>query len=289
MFSGTMVALATPFTDGQIDWKRLDELVDFQLVQGTDGIVPMGTTGESPTVTHPEQDKIIEAVVKRVAGKVPVIAGTGSNSTSEAVRLTTATRKAGADAALQVNPYYNKPTQQGLYEHFKTVAEEGGLPVVLYNIPCRCSIALDVETIYRLAEVKNIVGIKEATGDLEISSLIATNCDLTILSGDDSLTLPIMAVGGKGVISVAANVAPKEVRKMTSAMLAGDITKATAGHKKLFKLFKAMFIETNPIPVKTALAMMGKCEEEFRLPMCKMSAANKEKLREVLEEYGLIG
>ena len=288
MFSGTMVALATPFADGQIDWKRLDELVDFQLAAGTDGIVPMGTTGESPTLSHPEHGQVVEAVVKRVAGKVPVIAGTGSNSTSEAVRLTTAARKAGADAALQVNPYYNKPTQQGLYEHFKTVAEEGGLPVVLYNIPGRCGIALSVETICRLAEIKNIVAIKEATGILDMSSEIAANCDLTILSGDDSLTLPIMAVGGKGVISVAANIVPKEVAKLTTAMLAGKISEATAQHQKLFKLFKAMFIETNPIPVKTSLSLMGKCNEEFRLPMCKMGEANKEKLREVLKEYSLI-
>lgn len=288
MFSGTMVALATPFTDGQIDWKRLDELVDFQLEQGTDGIVTMGTTGESPTVSHPEQDRVIEAVVKRVAGKVPVIAGTGSNSTHEALRLTIAAHKAGADAALQVNPYYNKPTQQGLYEHFKAIADEGGLPVVLYNIPGRCGIALSIETICRLAEIKNIVAIKEATGILDMSSEIAASCGLTILSGDDSLTLPIMAVGGKGVISVAANIAPKEVRKLTSAMLAGDIAKATAQHLKLLKLFKAMFIETNPIPVKTALAMMGKCDEEFRLPMCKMAPANKEKLTKVLKEYSLI-
>ncbi len=288
MFSGTMVALATPFADGQIDWKRLDELVDFQLAAGTDGIVPMGTTGESPTLSHPEHGQVVEAVVKRVAGKVPVIAGTGSNSTSEAVRLTTAARKAGADAALQVNPYYNTPTQQGLYEHFKTVAEEGGLPVVLYNIPGRCGIALSVETICRLAEIKNIVAIKEATGILDMSSEIAANCDLTILSGDDSLTLPIMAVGGKGVIPVAANIVPKEVAKLTTAMLAGKISEATAQHQKLFKLFKAMFIETNPIPVKTAMAMMGRCNEEFRLPMCKMGEANKEKLREVLKEYSLI-
>ncbi len=288
MFSGTLVALATPFADGQIDWKRLDELVDFQLSQGSEGIVPMGTTGESPTLSHPEHERVIEAVVKRVAGKVPVIAGTGSNSTSEALRLTIAARKVGADASLQVNPYYNKPTQQGLYEHFKAVAQEGGLPVVLYNIPGRCGIALSVETICRLAELKNIVAIKEATGVLDMSSEIAVSCDLTILSGDDSLTLPIMAVGGKGVISVAANIVPKEVGKLTSAMLAGDITKATAQHQKLFKLFKAMFIETNPIPVKTALSMMGKCNEEFRLPMCRMSPANKEKLAEVLKEYALI-
>ena len=288
MFSGTLVALATPFTDGQIDWKRLDELVDFQLANGTEGIVPMGTTGESPTLSHPEHERVIEAVVKRVAGKVPVVAGTGSNSTSEAVRLTNFARKAGADAALQVNPYYNKPTQQGLYEHFKAVADESGLPIVLYNIPGRCGIALSVQTICRLAKIKNIVAIKEATGDLDISSEIAANSDLTILSGDDSLTLPIMAVGGKGVISVAANIVPQEVRKLTSAMLAGETAKATAQHQKLFKLFKAMFIETNPIPVKTALAMMGKCNEEFRLPMCPMSTTNKEKLTKVLNEYSLI-
>ena len=288
MFSGTLVALATPFNDGQIDWQKLDELVDFQLAEGINGIVPMGTTGESPTLTHPEHERVIEAVVKRVGGKVPVVAGTGSNSTSEALRLTIAARKVGADASLQVNPYYNKPTQQGLYEHFKAVAEEGGLPVVLYNIPGRCGIALSVETVCRLAELKNIVGIKEATGVLDVSSEIAASCDLTILSGDDSLTLPIMAVGGKGVISVAANIVPREVGKLTSAMLAGDIEKATAQHQKLFKLFKAMFIETNPIPVKTALALMGKCREEFRLPMCPMSPANKEKLTEVLKKYSII-
>ena len=288
MFSGTMVALATPFNDGQVDWQKLDELVDFQLAEGTSGIVPMGTTGESPTLSHPEHERVIEAVVKRVGGKVPVVAGTGSNSTSEAVHLTTFARKVGADGALLVNPYYNKPTQQGLYEHFKAVAEESDIPVVLYNIPGRCGIALSIETICRLAEIKNIVAIKEATGVLDVSSEIAVSCDLTILSGDDSLTLPIMAVGGKGVISVAANIVPGEVGKLTSAMLAGDIAKATAQHQKLFKLFKAMFIETNPIPVKTALALMGKCREEFRLPMCPMAPANKEKLIEVLKQYDLI-
>ena len=288
MFSGTLVALATPFNDGQVDWKRLDELVDFQLAEGIDGIVPMGTTGESPTLSHPEHERVIEAVIKRVGGKVPVVAGTGSNSTSEAIRLTSFAQKVGADGALSVNPYYNKPTQQGLYEHFKAVAEEGDIPIVLYNIPGRCGVALSVETVCRLAEIKNIVGIKEATGVLDVSSEIAASCDLTILSGDDSLTLPIMAVGGKGVISVAANIVPGEVRKLTSAMLAGNIDKSTTQHQKLFKLFKAMFIETNPIPVKTALALMGKCQEEFRLPMCRMSPANKEKLIEVLRHYCLI-
>ena len=288
MFSGTMVALATPFEDGQVDWKKLDELVDFQLSEGTDGIVPMGTTGESATLSHPEHERVIEAVVKRVGGKVPVVVGTGSNSTSEAVRLTAFARKVGVDAALMVNPYYNKPTQQGLYEHFKTVTEAVDIPIVLYNIPGRCGIALSVQTICRLAELKNIVAVKEATGDLDVSSEIAANSDLTILSGDDSLTLPIMAVGGKGVISVVANIIPARVREMTTAMLAGDIGKASAAHRKLFKLFKTMFIETNPIPVKTSLAMMGKCREEFRLPMCPMSSANKEILTEVLKEYGLV-
>jgi len=258
------------------------------LAEGTDGIVPMGTTGESPTLSHPEHERVIEAVVKRVAGKVPVVAGTGSNSTSEAIHLTSFAQKVGADGALVVNPYYNKPTQQGLYEHFKAVANEVDIPIILYNIPGRCGVALSMETICQLAEIKNIVGIKEATGLLDVSSEIATSCDLTILSGDDSLTLPIMAVGGKGVISVAANIVPTEVRKLTSDMLAGNIAKATAQHQKLFKLFKAIFIETNPIPVKTALALMGKCREEFRLPMCRMSPANKEKLIEVLREYRLI-
>ena len=288
MFSGTLVALATPFDNEQIDWKRLDELVDFQLAEGINGIVPMGTTGESPTLSHPEHERVIEAVVKRVGGKVPVVAGTGSNSTSEAVRLTSFARKVGADGALVVNPYYNKPTQQGLFEHFKAVADEGDIPVILYNIPGRCGVALSVETICRLAEVKDIVGIKEATGVLDVSSEVAANCDLIILSGDDSLTLPIMAVGGKGVISVAANIVPSDVLKLTSAMLSGDIAEATSQHQKLFKLFKAMFIETNPIPVKTALALMGKCREEFRLPMCRMLPANKQKLVEVLREYSLV-
>ena len=288
MFSGTLVALATPFDNEQVDWKRLDDLVDFQLAEGIDGIVPTGTTGESPTLSHPEQDRVIEAVVKRVGGKVPVVAGTGSNSTSEAIRLTSFARKVGADGALVVNPYYNKPTQQGLFEHFKAVADEADIPVVLYNIPGRCGVALSVETICRLAEVKNIVGIKEATGVLDVSSEIAASCDLTVLSGDDSLTLPIMAVGGKGVISVAANIIPAEVCKLTAAMLTGDIAEATTQHQKLFKLFKAMFIETNPIPVKTALALMGKCREEFRLPMCRMLPANKQRLIEVLKEYSLI-
>ena len=288
MFSGTLVALATPFEDGQVDWKRLDELVDFQLSQGTDGIVPMGTTGESPTLSHPEHERVIEAVVKMVGGKVPVVTGTGSNSTGEAVRLTAFARKAGADGALLVNPYYNKPTQKGLYEHFKTIATEVDIPIVLYNIPSRCGIEVSVETICRLGEIKNIVAVKEATGDLNVSSEVAANSDLTVLSGDDSLTLPIMSVGGKGVISVAANIVPAEVRKMTMAMLAGEIDKARAAHQKLFKLFRDIFIETNPIPVKTALALMGKCREEFRLPMCPMTPANKEKLSGVLKEYGLI-
>ena len=288
MFSGTLVALATPFEDGQVDWKRLDELVDFQLSEGTDGIVPMGTTGESPTLSHPEHERAIEAVVKRVGGKVPVVAGTGSNSTGEAVRLTAFARKAGADGSLQVNPYYNKPTQKGLYEHFKAVATEVDIPIVLYNIPGRCGIELSVETICRLGEIKNIVAVKEATGNLDVSSEVAANSDLTILSGDDSLTLPIMSVGGKGVISVAANIVPAEVRKMTTAMLAGEIDKARAAHQKLFKLFKTMFIETNPIPVKTSLALMGKCREEFRLPICPMMPPNKEKLIGVLKEYGLL-
>ena len=249
MFTGAMVALITPFQDGEIDFQTLDELIDFQLENGIDGIVPVGTTGESPTLSHEEHKQVIERVVKAVGGKVPVIAGAGSNSTAEAIELTAFSKKVGADATLQVGPYYNKPTQEGFYQHFKAIAEEVDLPVVLYNIPGRCGAGMIPETVARLAEVENIVAIKEATGNLDQASEIATRCDITIISGDDSLTLPLASVGGKGVISVVANIVPADVKAMTDLILEGDLVSARQWHKKLFTLCKSMLtLATNPIP-----------------------------------------
>jgi 4-hydroxy-tetrahydrodipicolinate synthase len=252
------VALITPFQDGEIDFQTFDELIDFQLENGIDGIVPVGTTGESPTLSHEEHKQVIERVVKVVGGKVPVIAGAGSNSTAEAIELTAFAKKVGADATLQVGPYYNKPTQEGFYQHFKAIAEEVDLPVVLYNIPGRCGAGMVPETVARLAEVENIVAIKEATGSLDQASEIATRCDITIVSGDDSLTLPLASVGGKGVISVVANIVPADVKAMTDLILEGDLVSARQWHKKLFALCKSMLtLATNPIPIKAAAAMLN--------------------------------
>ena len=223
MFTGTMVALITPFHEGEVDYKTIDELVAFHLESGTDGIVPVGTTGESPTLSHAENKKVIERVVKAVAGKIPVIAGAGSNSTAEAIELTAFAKKVGSDASLQVGPYYNKPTQEGFYQHVSAIAEEVDLPIVLYNIPGRCGAGMTPQTIARLAELENVVAVKEATGSLDQASEIASLCDLTILSGDDSLTLPIASVGGKGVISVVANIVPADVKAMTDLILQGDV------------------------------------------------------------------
>ena len=284
-----MVALITPFQDGEIDWRTLDELIDFQLENSIDGIVPVGTTGESPTLSHPEHKKVIERVVKAVGGEVPVIAGAGSNSTAEAIELTAFAKKAGADATLQVDPYYNKPTQEGFYQHFKAIAEEVDLPVVLYDIPGRCGAGMTSETIIRLAEIENIVAVKEATGKLDHVSEIATGCDLTIISGDDSLTLPIASVGGKGVISVVANIVPADVKAMTDLILAGDLTSARKWHDKLFALSKNLLsLATNPIPIKAAMSMLNLASEELRLPMTPMDENKKAALREALRDYGLL-
>ncbi|HUW82327.1 MAG TPA: 4-hydroxy-tetrahydrodipicolinate synthase [Phycisphaerae bacterium] len=290
MFSGTMVALVTPFRDGQVDWKTLDRLVDFHLEQGTDALVPCGTTGESPTLSHEEHDKVIEAVIKRVKGKVPVIAGTGSNSTAEALRLTRHAESAGADGALLVAPYYNKPTQEGLYRHFAAVAEAVAIPIVLYNIPPRCVVEISVETIVRLRQdFPNIVAVKDATLSTDGASELICRSDIAIISGDDSMTLPLMSIGGKGVISVIANLIPAECKKLTDAALKGDFAAAAAQHAKLFGLGKAMLsLETNPIPIKTAMAMKGMIAEEFRLPLCPMQPANKDKLRAVLKDAKLL-
>ncbi|MCK4998591.1 MAG: 4-hydroxy-tetrahydrodipicolinate synthase [Anaerohalosphaera sp.] len=289
MFNGSMVAIVTPFSDGRVDYDTLEELIDFQIDSGTDGIVPVGTTGESPTLTPQEHKEVIAFVVKTVGGKVPVIAGTGANSTAEAIELTAHARKVGVDGTLQVTPYYNKPTQEGFFQHFKAVAEEVDLPVVLYNIPGRCGAGMTAETIIRLGEIENIVAVKEASGSLDIASEIACYSDLTILSGDDSLTLPIASVGGKGVISVVANIVPTDVKAMTDLILEGDLVSARKWHKKLYTLAKSLLsLSTNPIPIKAAMAMLGMASEEMRLPMTPLDDDKRPLLRKALIEYGLI-
>jgi len=291
MFRGSMVALVTPFRNGEVDWAALDRLVDMHLEAGTDVLVPCGTTGESPTLSHEEHDKVIEAVVKRAAGKVPVMAGTGSNSTAEAIRLTKHAKDVGASGALLVAPYYNKPTQEGLYRHFAKIAEAvGDFPLVLYNIPGRCGVEIAVDTIVRLRkDYPSIVGVKHATGSIDGASALAVACDIEIYSGDDTMTWPLMAIGGRGVISVIANIVPKEVKALTDAALAGNLEQARQQHLRLFKLAKTMLtLETNPIPIKTAMAIKGMIAEEFRLPLCQMSPANKEKLQSVMADYGLL-
>lgn len=290
MFSGTFVALITPFADGQVDYETLTELVEFHLESGTDGLVPVGTTGESPTLSHEENKKVVEHVVKVAGGKIPVIAGTGSNSTAEAIEMTAYAKKVGADASLQVAPYYNKPTQEGFYQHFRAVADEVDLPIVLYNIPGRCGgTGLTAQTVARLAEHENIVAIKEATGSMDMASEIAMLCDITVLSGDDSLTLPLASVGGKGVISVVANIVPADVKAMTDLILEGDLVSARKWHRKLFTLSKSMLsLSTNPIPIKAAMAMLNMASDEMRLPMTELEADKAETLRKALKDYGLL-
>lgn len=284
-----MVALITPFHDGQVDFRTLDELIDFQLKSGIDGIVPAGTTGECPTLSHEEDKKVIERVVKAVGGKVPVIAGAGSNSTAEAIELAAYAKKVGADATLQVDPYYNKPTQEGFYQHFKVIAEEVDLPMVLYDIPSRCGAGMTVDTIVRLSELDNIVAIKDASGRLDQASEIAARCDLTILSGDDSLTLPIASVGGKGVVSVVANIVPADVKAMTDLILEGDLVSARQWHRKLFALSRNLLsMATNPIPIKAAMSLLDMASEEMRLPMVPMDSAQKAVLERILKDYGLL-
>ncbi len=289
MFTGAMVALVTPFQEGEIDFETLDELIEFQIENGIDAIVPVGTTGESPTLSFDEHKHVIERVVKGAGGSVPVIAGAGSNSTAEAIELTGYAKKIGADASLQVCPYYNKPTQEGFYQHFKAIAEEVDLPMVLYNIPGRCGAGLTPETIARLSELDNVVAVKEATGSLDQASEIAMRCDLTILSGDDSLTLPLASVGGKGVISVVANIVPADVVAMTDLILEGDLVKARQWHRKLFALSKNMLtLATNPIPLKSAMAMLDMCSDELRLPMTPLADSQKAALKQTLADYGLL-
>ncbi len=289
MFTGAMVALVTPFQEGEIDFQTLDELIDFQLAGGIDAIVPVGTTGECPTLSPDEHKQVIERVVQAVGGQVPVIAGAGSNSTAEAIDFTEFSKKVGADATLQVGPYYNKPTQEGFYQHFKAIAEEVDLPIVLYNIPGRCGAGMTPETIARLAELENIVAVKEATGSLDQASEIAARCNITIISGDDSLTLPLASIGGKGVISVVANIVPADVKAMTDLILEGDLVTARQWHKKLFTLCKSMLtLATNPIPIKAAMAMLNMASEELRLPMTPLEEDKKAILKQTLEDYGLL-
>jgi len=289
MFTGAMVALVTPFQDGEIDFQTLDELIEFQLEGSIDGIVPVGTTGETSTLSHEEQKEVMARVIKTAGGQVPVIAGAGSNSTAEAIELTAFAKEAGADATLQVTPYYNKPMQEGFYQHFKAIAEAIDLPIVLYNIPGRCGAGMTPETIARLADIENIVAIKEATGSLDQASEIAARCDMTIISGDDSLTLPLASVGAKGVISVVANIVPADVKAMTDLILEGDLVSARQWHRKLFTLCKSMLtLATNPIPIKAAMGMLSMCSEELRLPMTPLEEDKRIFLKETLEAYGLI-
>lgn len=288
-FTGTYTAIVTPFKGGKLDEVALERLVKAQIKAGVDGIVPVGTTGESPTLDYEEHIQVIEASVEYAAGKIKVLAGTGGNSTSEAIYLTKAAEEAGADGSLQVAPYYNKPTQEGLFQHFHAIARATKLPIMLYSIPGRCGVEIAVETVVRLAhDAVNIIGIKEAGGNADrVSQLrMAMGPRFTIMSGDDSLTLPFMAVGAHGVVSVASNVIPKEVAHMVQAFRMGKVEVAQKLHQKYYPLFKDLFIETNPIPVKAALAMMGQIQEEYRLPLVPMSQKNRETLRATMKMCG---
>jgi 4-hydroxy-tetrahydrodipicolinate synthase len=291
MFKGSIVALVTPFTEHGVDEWKLAELIEYQIKNGTQGIVPCGTTGETPTLSHEEHDKVIEVTVDVVHGRVPVIAGTGSNSTSEAIRLTRHAEESGADAALVVTPYYNKPTQKGLYLHFKAVADSVKIPLILYNIEGRCARNIETATVFKLVkDCKNIIGVKEASGHLDQAKAVKEVCGkkFTLLSGDDELTIPIMKLGGTGVISVLANIMPKEVAEVVGLMMKGKTSAAETKQEKLLPLIKTLFIETNPIPVKTACGLMGLCSPRVRLPMCEMEPQNLEKLKKVLRQFNLI-
>jgi len=289
MFTGSMVALVTPFKNGQVDWPSLEALVEFHVDNGTHGIVPCGTTGESATLSHQEHDEVIRTVIQRVNRRVPVIAGTGSNSTDEAVRLTREAEKSGADGALMISPYYNRPTQEGIYQHYKKVASAVGIPIIIYNIPGRTGSKIEPETLARLADIENVAGVKEATGSVDQAIDVIRLCGdrLAVYSGEDSLIYSLMALGGKGVISTVANVAPKQTAALTEACLKGDWQKGREIQFRLIPLIRALFIETNPIPVKTALALMGKCSGELRLPMTPMAEGNVRKLRQTMVEFGL--
>lgn len=290
MFSGAITAIVTPFSGGEIDEEAYRDLINFLIDNGVSGIVPCGTTGESATLTHAEHERVIDITVETVAGRIPVIAGTGSNSTSEAIRLTRHAKEAGADAALLITPYYNKPTQRGLYEHYQAVAGACDIPLLLYNVPGRTGVNMSAETVVELSRIETIVGIKEASGDLVKCSRIVrdTPDDFCLLSGEDALNLPLLCCGATGAISVTANILPAQLTAMIRAWDTGDTKTALRLHQDLLDVNNVMFIETNPIPVKTALAMMGKIKEEFKLPLCPMAEGNRKRLSEVLERYGCI-
>ena len=285
-FHGAITALVTPFRNGKVDEKALVRLVNRQIKSGIDGLVPVGTTGESPTLSFKEHERVIEVVVEAADGRVPVIAGTGSNSTEEAIALTSFAKKAKADGALMVTPYYNKPTQEGMFRHYETVAKKVDIPIVLYNIPGRTGVTMTPETIARLSKIPSIVAVKESTGSMDQTSQILSLCGLTVLSGDDSLTLPLLSLGAKGAISVIANLLPEAVSRMIDAYFAGNHDEAQKLHYKMFPLCRALFVETNPIPIKKAMGLKGLCGDELRLPLCPMQAANEKILIKAMKDYG---
>ncbi len=289
MFSGAITAIVTPFKNGKIDYDAYEKIIEFQIEQGINGIVPCGSTGESATMSHDEHKEFIDFTIEKVNKRVPVIAGSGSNNTSEAISLTKAAEKSGADGALLISPYYNKPMQEGLYQHYIAIADAvDALPLVLYNVPGRTSRNIDVDTVIRLSEHKNIVAIKEASANIEQMTEIVqkTPDDFALISGDDALTLPLYAIGGKGVISVTSNILPGKVAELCHLCERGDFDSARKLNQELYPMFQAMFIETNPIPVKEAMGMIKKCEPELRLPLTEMDKENKKKLRAVLKQYG---
>ncbi len=290
MLRGAITAIVTPFKNGALDEEAYRQLIEFQIQGGIHGIVPCGTTGESATLSHAEHKRVVEICIDQVKKRVPVIAGTGSNNTAEAVELTKHAQAAGADFALMITPYYNKPTQEGLYQHYKTICAQTKIPIVVYNVPGRTSLNLLPETVARLMDFSNIIGIKEATGDLKQCAKIVELCGdrIALISGDDFTVLPLLAIGGKGVISVVSNVVPGDMAGMCDAFFAGDLAKARQLHYKMWPLMEAMFYETNPTPAKTALKMLGKITGEVRQPLCAMSKANEDKLRGVMQKYGLI-
>ena len=289
MFQGSIVALVTPFKQGELDEKALRDLVEFHIAEGTNAIVPCGTTGESATLSHEEHCRVIEIVIDQAKKRLPVIAGAGSNSTKEAVFLTEHAKKSGADAVLSITPYYNKPTQAGLYQHFKTIAEQVDIPIVLYNVPGRTGVNMLPDTVVELSKIKNIVGVKEASGSLDQAGAILQHTDdsFDVISGEDSLTFPMMAMGAKGVISVTANVAPKKMAQMCKAVLENNMIEARKLHYELIDLSKAVFYETNPIPAKKAVYLMGLIENEIRLPLVEMTKENTEKLKTVMKNLGI--
>lgn len=288
-YAGLSVAIVTPFKDGEIDWARLKEQVEFQIAAGTVCVCAVGTTGECPTLSHEEHERVIAEVVQIAAGRIKVMAGTGSNSTREALRLTKFAEKAGADSALVVSPYYNKPTQEGFYQHYKALAEAVSFEICVYNIPGRTGMKIEAETIARMADCRNITMVKEATGSMDEASKVMALTDLTVLSGDDSLTLPLMAIGGRGIISVAGNIVPKDIIAMCKAFDAGQNAEALKWHRKLFPLCRDMLgLSTNPIPIKAAMKMLGRDTGELRLPMTPLSSTDEAKLRKTLTAYGVL-